>query len=106
MRSTLLPSGSRSRLGSHHLSIHKLKIFDAPAERSLPPLSLFLSAPWYAWPVKAPPSAWNHPSLRHYLSGVFPGSRGVRLVEGAKQFFPAEYPDLIAEEARMLWGAG
>jgi haloalkane dehalogenase len=32
-----------------------------------------------------------------------PGSRGVRLVEGAKLFFPEEMPDLIAEEARALW---
>lgn len=39
-----------------------------------------------------------------YLAGVFPGSRGVRLVEGAKLFFPEEYPDVIAEEARRLWG--
>jgi len=41
----------------------------------------------------------------HYLSRIFPGSRGVRLVEGAKLFFPEEYPDLIAEEAKGLWGA-
>jgi hypothetical protein len=25
-------------------------------------------------------------------------------VEGAKLFFPEEFPDLIAEEARRLWG--
>ena len=40
----------------------------------------------------------------HYLARIFPGSRGVRLVDGAKLFFPEEYPDLIAEEARTLWG--
>jgi haloalkane dehalogenase len=40
-----------------------------------------------------------------YLDRLLPSSRGVRLVEGAKLFFPEEYPDLIAEEARKLWGA-
>jgi haloalkane dehalogenase len=39
----------------------------------------------------------------HYLDRLFPQSRGVRLVPGAKLFFPEEYPDLIAEEARLLW---
>jgi pimeloyl-ACP methyl ester carboxylesterase len=39
-----------------------------------------------------------------YLDRVFANSRGVRLVEGAKLFFPEEYPDLIAQEARALWG--
>lgn len=38
-----------------------------------------------------------------WLHGVFPNSRGVRLVEGAKLFFPEELPDVIAEEARALW---
>lgn len=31
-------------------------------------------------------------------------SRGLRRVDGAKLFFPEEYPDLIAGEARALWG--
>ena len=39
-----------------------------------------------------------------YLSRTVGESRGVRLVPGAKLFFPEEYPDLIAEEARRLWG--
>ena len=49
---------------------------------------------------------------RVVLSGVsgstarLPGSRGVRRVEGANLFFPEEMPDLIAEEARQLWGIG
>ena len=34
----------------------------------------------------------------------FGNSRGVRRVEGAKLFFPEEFPDLIAEEAQQLWG--
>lgn len=32
--------------------------------------------------------------------------RGLRRVEGAKLFFPEEFPDLIAQEARALWGVG
>lgn len=40
----------------------------------------------------------------HYLDLTFPHSRGIRFVPGAKLFFPEEYPDLIAEEARRLWG--
>jgi pimeloyl-ACP methyl ester carboxylesterase len=39
-----------------------------------------------------------------YLDRIFPGSRGVRRVEGARLFFPEEFPDIIADEARRLWG--
>lgn len=39
-----------------------------------------------------------------YLHRVLPNSRGVRRVPGAKLFFPEEFPDLIAEELRGLWG--
>lgn len=39
-----------------------------------------------------------------YLDHLMPNSRGVRRVEGAKLFFPEEQPDLIAAEARALWG--
>ena len=40
-----------------------------------------------------------------HLDAAFGASRGVRRVDGAKLFFPEEFPDLIAEEARRLWGA-
>ena len=39
-----------------------------------------------------------------YLDRTLGNSRGVRRVPGAKLFFPEEFPDLIAEEARQLWG--
>jgi pimeloyl-ACP methyl ester carboxylesterase len=39
-----------------------------------------------------------------YLDRTLPRSRGVRRVAGAKLFFPEEFPELIAEEARRLWG--
>ncbi|MBU8975246.1 MULTISPECIES: alpha/beta hydrolase [unclassified Lysobacter] len=39
-----------------------------------------------------------------HLDRAFGVSRGVRRVDGAKLFFPEEFPDLIAEEARRLWG--
>ena len=39
-----------------------------------------------------------------YLDRTLPNSRGVRRLEGAKLFFPEEYPDVIAEEAKKLWG--
>jgi len=38
-----------------------------------------------------------------YLDRTLPGSRGVRRIAEAKLFFPEEYPDVIAEEARGLW---
>ncbi|HEX6536078.1 MAG TPA: alpha/beta hydrolase [Gemmatimonadaceae bacterium] len=44
------------------------------------------------------------PESPGYLDRTFGNSRGVRRVPGAKLFFPEEYPDLIAEEARRLWG--
>jgi pimeloyl-ACP methyl ester carboxylesterase len=39
-----------------------------------------------------------------YLDRLFPKSRGVRRIPDAKLFFPEELPDVIAEEARGLWG--
>jgi pimeloyl-ACP methyl ester carboxylesterase len=39
-----------------------------------------------------------------YLTGILGSSQGVRRVHGAKLFFPEEFPDLIAQEARRLWG--
>jgi pimeloyl-ACP methyl ester carboxylesterase len=39
-----------------------------------------------------------------YLDRTFGQSRGIRLISGAKLFFPEEFPDVIAEEARQLWG--
>jgi pimeloyl-ACP methyl ester carboxylesterase len=39
-----------------------------------------------------------------YLDRTLPQSRGVRRIPGGKLFFPEEYPDVIAEEARRLWG--
>ena len=39
-----------------------------------------------------------------YLDRSFGNSRGVRSVPGARLFFPEEFPDLVAEEARRLWG--
>ena len=45
------------------------------------------------------PMAWAE-----WLDRTLPESRGVRRVEGGKLFWPEEKPDLIAEEARALWG--
>jgi len=38
-----------------------------------------------------------------WLGRTLPGSRGVRRLEEANLFYPEEMPDLIAEEAEMLW---
>jgi pimeloyl-ACP methyl ester carboxylesterase len=38
-----------------------------------------------------------------YLDRTLPKSRGVRYLEDAKLFWPEEFPDVIAEEARTLW---
>jgi len=38
-----------------------------------------------------------------YLDRLFPRSQGIRVVPEGKLFFPEEYPNLIAEEARRLW---
>ncbi|RKH67600.1 alpha/beta hydrolase [Corallococcus llansteffanensis] len=46
------------------------------------------------------------PGSADYLDRTLGDSRGVRRVPGARLFFPEEYPDLIAEEARRLWGVG
>lgn len=39
------------------------------------------------------------------LDHAFGHSRGVRLLEGGKLFWPEERPDVIAEEAQRLWSA-
>ena len=38
-----------------------------------------------------------------YLDHLFPGSRGIRAVPGARLFFQEEFPEVIAEEALRLW---
>jgi pimeloyl-ACP methyl ester carboxylesterase len=38
-----------------------------------------------------------------WLDRTLVATRGVRLVDGGKLFWPEEMPDLIAEEARALW---
>jgi pimeloyl-ACP methyl ester carboxylesterase len=38
-----------------------------------------------------------------YLDRVLPHSLGVRQLPKAKLFWPEEYPDVVAEEARKLW---
>lgn len=40
----------------------------------------------------------------NWLDRTLPGSRGIRLAEGGKLFWPEEMPELVAEEARALWG--
>ena len=44
-----------------------------------------------------------HPAGPDWLHQTFPRSRGVRRIEGANLFFQEEMPEVIAEEARMLW---
>jgi hypothetical protein len=39
-----------------------------------------------------------------YLDRTLPKSQGVRRLEGAKLFWPEEYPQIVAEEAKRLWG--
>jgi haloalkane dehalogenase len=39
-----------------------------------------------------------------FLDQQFGNSRGVRLLEGSKLFWPEERPDVLIEEARQLWG--
>jgi pimeloyl-ACP methyl ester carboxylesterase len=38
------------------------------------------------------------------LARIFPNFKGARKVEGANLFWPEEFPDIVAEEARKLWG--
>jgi pimeloyl-ACP methyl ester carboxylesterase len=38
-----------------------------------------------------------------WLDRTLPKSRGMRLVDGGRLFWPEEHPDLLAEEARTLW---
>jgi pimeloyl-ACP methyl ester carboxylesterase len=41
-----------------------------------------------------------------WLDKTLPGSRGIRRLEQANLLFPEEMPDVIAEEAKGLWGVG
>lgn len=40
-----------------------------------------------------------------WLDEALPQSRGIRFVDGAKLFFPEEFPEIIEAEARRLWAA-
>jgi len=44
------------------------------------------------------------PASPDYLDRAFGASRGVRRLAGSKLFWPEERPDVVAEEARRLWG--
>lgn len=44
------------------------------------------------------------PDSPERLDRSFGNSRGVRRLTGAKTFWPEEFPDILAEEARQLWG--
>jgi len=43
------------------------------------------------------------PQSADYLNRLFPHSRGIRRIEGAKLFWPEEFPEIVAREARDLW---
>jgi haloalkane dehalogenase len=43
------------------------------------------------------------PRSPDYLAGVLARFTGIRRIRDAKLFFPEEYPDIIAAEARLLW---
>jgi len=43
------------------------------------------------------------PDSADYLNRLFPRSTGIRRIDGAKLFWPEEFPDIVAEEARKLW---
>lgn len=45
------------------------------------------------------------PEWAAWLDEALPQSRGVRYVEGANLFFPEEFPEIIVEEASMLWAS-
>ncbi|WP_044562037.1 alpha/beta fold hydrolase [Azospirillum sp. B4] len=45
-----------------------------------------------------------NPAGADYLASMLPNCQGVRRLPQAKLFFPEEYPDVIAEEAKRLWG--
>ena len=40
-----------------------------------------------------------------YLATAFGNSKGLRMLEGSKLFWPEERPEIVVEEARKLWGA-
>jgi pimeloyl-ACP methyl ester carboxylesterase len=46
------------------------------------------------------------PQNPNYLAKILPRFTGIRRIDKAKLFFPEEYPDIIAEEARLLWERG
>ena len=46
------------------------------------------------------------PQNPDYLAEILPRFTGIRRIDKAKLFFPEEYPDIIAEEARLLWEPG
>jgi haloalkane dehalogenase len=46
------------------------------------------------------------PQNPDYLAVILPRFTGIRRIDKAKLFFPEEYPDILAEEARLLWERG
>jgi len=42
--------------------------------------------------------------MADWLDHTLPGSRGFHRLRETTLFFPEEMPDIIAEEAKVLWG--
>jgi haloalkane dehalogenase len=63
-------------------------------------LNRFRAPARMVWATADPlfPTKWAH-----WLDRNLPDSKGVRLVRGAKLFFPEEFPQIIANEAVHLW---
>jgi haloalkane dehalogenase len=66
-----------------------------------PALQQFVSPVRVLWGTADTLFSASSPEL---LNRTFAHSRGIRRIAGAKLFWPEEFPDLIAREARKLWG--
>ncbi len=95
--SPLLASPSRRTQLNRHLAAFEPN----PLVAIEPALRRCVAPTRMAWGDADPlfPVTWAQ-----WLDRTLPASRGVRLVEGGKLFWPEERPDVIAEEARRLWG--
>lgn len=94
----LVSSPKRRRQGQDY----GLAFVPSPLPAAKAKLQILRAPARMVWGTADPlfPSLWAY-----WLDRTLPESRGVRLVHGAKLFFPEEYPQIIASEARKLWAA-
>lgn len=114
-----LPFTYPERLSDETIEMYYRPLVETPLRKAqIDQFTISLGKPGQLIPIREDLRHWKGPArmvwgLKDELFGVewaewldktLPGSRGIRRLEQANLLFPEEMPDVIAEEAKGLWG--